>query len=200
MSESFTGLITKVRKDRKGFFIDGNWYSVFASSEMDGVNKGDTVTFTFTKKGDWNNIDNGTVKVTAGATASGSGSGGGGGGGGSGSYNSQFRSVPELNRIDGLRFAVETIGASSTAGDVKEAVQATLKLANLYTLFIDGSLPAAGAASTPASTGGGADAAAKAAAEAAAAEEAEAARVAAEAAAQAQQAAGASALDDFLGG
>ena len=192
MSESFTGMITKVRKDRKGFFIDGNWYSVFAASEMDGANKGDTVTFTFTKKGDWNNIDNGTIKVTAGAAPASSGSGGGSSGGGS--YNSQFRSVPELNRIDGLRFAVETIGASTIAGDPKEAVQATLKLANLYTLFIEGTL--GGVVETKVDDGP--DAEAKAAAVKAEEERKEAeAKATAEAAAK-QQAAGASALDDFL--
>jgi len=192
MSESFSGLITKVRKDRKGFFIDGNWYSVYASSEMDGVNKGDTVSFTFVRKGDWNNIDNGTIKKEASAPAA---SGGSSSGGGGGSYNSQFRTVPELNRIDGLRFAVESVGST---GDLKTNVQQTLKIAAVYTAFIEGNLPGAGTASTP--SGGDADAAAKAAAEATAAEEAEKARVAAEEAAAKQQAAGASALDDFLGG
>jgi hypothetical protein len=196
MSESFTGLITKVRKDRKGFFIDGNWYSVFASSEMDGVNKGDTVTFTFTKKGDWNNIDNGTVKVTAASAPAPSGSTGGSGGG---SYNSQFRSVPELNRIDGLRFAVETIGSTTIAGDMKEAAQATLKLAAVYTAFIEGSLGGAAPAPAPAANNAP-DADAKAAAAKAEEERKEAeAKATAEAAAK-QQAAGASALDDFLGG
>jgi hypothetical protein len=195
MSESFTGLITKVRKDRKGFFIDGNWYSVFASSEMDGVNKGDTVTFTFTKKGDWNNIDNGTVKVTAGAAPAPSSGGGNGGGG---SYNSQFRSVPELNRIDGLRFAVETIGASSLADRMKDAAQATLKLAAVYTAFIEGNLGAPAAAAPAADNAP--DAAAKEAAAKAEEERKEAEAKAAATAAAAQQAAGASALDDFLGG
>ena len=195
MSESFTGLITKVRKDRKGFFIDGEWYSVFASSEMDGVNKGDTVTFTFTKKGDWNNIDNGTIKITAGAAPA-SGSGGGSGGKGGGSYNNQFRSVPELNRIDGLRFAVETIGASTSAGDLKSAAQATLKLAAVYTAFIEGNLGAP-AAAPPADNAPDADAKAAAAKAEEERKEAE-AKATAEAAAK-QQAAGASALDDFLG-
>ena len=194
MSETFSGLITKVRKDRKGFFIDGNWYSVFASSEMDGVNKGDTVTFTFTKKGDWNNIDNGTIKVTAGAPpAASGGKSGDGGGNGSG-----FRTVPELNRIDGLRFAVET-QAQVAGTDVKERVQSTLKIAAVYTAFIEGNL-GGGTATATATAASAPDAAAKAAAEAAAAEEAEKAKAAAEAAAKAQQAAGQSALDDFLGG
>jgi len=194
MSDPITGTITKVRKDRKGFFIDGEWYSVFDSSEMDGVNKGDTVKFTFKKKGDWNNIDNGTVKKTEAAPASSGGGKSYGGGGG----NSQFRSVPELNRIDGLRFATKIVGALHKNADLKEAVKSTLSIAAVFTAFIEGSIGTpAGAAPAPETND--ADAAAKAAAEAAAQAEREAAAKAAEEAAKAQQAAGQSALDDFLG-
>lgn len=192
MSDPITGTITKVRKDRKGFFIDGEWYSVFDSSEMDGVNKGDTVKFTFKKKGDWNNIDNGTVKKTEAAPAS---SGGGKSYGGGG--NSQFRSVPELNRIDGLRFAVETVGNNNGSATIQDDVKSVLKIAAVYTAFIEGTIGAPAGAAAPETND--ADAAAKAAAEAAAQAEREAAAKAAEEAAKAQQAAGQSALDDFLG-
>ena len=195
MSEKITGVITKVRKDRKGFYVNSDWYSLF-NKPLDGINKGDTVTFEFTNKdGKWNNVVDDIVTVTAPAT---SGSGGGGKGGGNGTG---FRTVPELNRIDGLRFAVEIIG--STVGSVKERVPVTLKVANLYVQFIEGNLeqviPAGGAAaaSTPDAE---AKAAAEAAAEAAALAAEEEARKASEAAAAAQQAAGQSVLDDFLGG
>lgn len=194
MSESFTGTITKVRKDRKGFFIDGAWYSVYDQSEMDGVNKGDNVTFTFKKKGDWNNIDNGTIKTNAAAPAQAATGGKSYGGG-----NSQFRSVPELNRIDGLRFAVEAVGDSDLAMNLKEAAKAILALAPVFTAFIDGTLSPPVAGATGEAGTNAADAAAKEAAEAAAEADRIAAKEAAEAAAKAQQAAGQSALDDFLG-
>jgi hypothetical protein len=201
MSTAMTGTITKVRKDRKGFFIDGEWYSVYVDSEMDGANKGSNVSFTFVKKGDWNNVDNGSVKVNAQAAPA---PGGAGGKTYSGGGDKQFRTVPELTRIDALKLAVETVNGAADNLNLKTAAQAALKLAPVYVAFIEGTLAGApaGAATTAAGTNA-ADEAAKAAAEAAQIEEArkaDEAAAAAEAAQVAQAAAGQGALDDFLAG
>jgi hypothetical protein len=184
---SVTGKIQTVRKDRKGCKIDDVWYSAYKPEEMNGAQRGDTVTLEYKEKGDFKNI----VSVTVVETAPKGGGGGGyskGGGGGA-----QFRSVPELNRIDALKLAVDV-----TAGDAdtKERVKHVLKLVPVFVNIIENG----GGATAPAKSGDD-DAAAKAAAAEAArkAAEAEAKRKAEEeAAAAAQQQAASSALDDFL--
>jgi len=57
------GTIKVMRKDRKGFQLeDGQWYSGY---NLLSVNKGDTVEFNFTQKGQYKNID-GPVTVVGG--------------------------------------------------------------------------------------------------------------------------------------
>ena len=185
-----SGLIQSVRKDRKGFKIDEVWYSGYTPDELNGASKGDTVTLEYTEKGQYKNIVKGTVQVTASAPAG----GGGGSGYTKGGGDKQFRSVPELNRIDALKLAVDTVPQGN---DLKAQVQHIIKLAKAYVAFIEG----AGGGTAQAATAPQTDAAAEAEAAAARAKaEAEAkAKAEAEAAARAaQQAAGGAALDEFL--
>lgn len=195
MSLSMTGVVQSVRKDGKGFKINEVWYSGYTPDELNGARKGDTVTFSYTEKGQYKNLVKDSVVVTA-SGGGGGGSGSGGGGGYSGGGDKQFRSVAELNRIDALRLAVETV----KDGDDKARVKSILKLAPIYVAFIEGQL---GGVPAPATNGAvDAEAAAKAAAEAAAAKAKAEAEAAAQAAAaqQAQVAAAGTALDDFING
>lgn len=196
-----SGVIQSVRKDRKGFKIDEVWYSGYTPDELNGASKGDTVTLEYTEKGQYKNIVKGTVQVTASAPAGGGGSGYTKGGG-----DKQFRSVPELNRIDALRLAVDTVPQGN---DLKAQVQHIIKLAKAYVAFIEGAGGGTAQAGTAPQTDAAAEAEAaaaraKAEAEAKAKAEAEAkakaeAEAKARAEAQAAQAQNsAAALDAFL--
>jgi hypothetical protein len=189
---SASGVIQSVRRDRKGIKIDDVWYSAYNPSELGEAQRGDTVTVEYKPKGDFKNI----VSVTVDAAAPKGGGGGGRGGGYSGGGDKQFRSVPELNRIDALNAAVAV-----TAGDTdtKERVKHVLKLVPVFVNVIENG--AGGGAAAPAKSDTGDDAAAKAEAEAKRKAEEEARKKAeaeAAAAAAAQKEAASSALDDFL--
>lgn len=189
-----TGVVQTTRKDGKGFKMDDVWYSGYTPDELNGAQKGDSVTFEYTEKGQYKNIVKGTVQVTKGAPQS-----SGGGGGYSGGGDKQFRTVPELTRIDALRLAVDTLSKTAGSDDPKARVKAILKLAPVYVAFIEGSLGggnAQAATAPPTDAAAAAEAAAKAEAEAKAKAEAEAKARAEAQAAQAQNSA--AALDAFL--
>lgn len=70
-AETKSGVVEAVRKDGKGFAIDDVWYS---SWDALNINKGDSVVFTYVKKGQYNNIKgkvrtDGTGQPTGSASA-----------------------------------------------------------------------------------------------------------------------------------
>jgi len=67
MSGQVEGTVSAVRKDRKGFQIDGDiWYSSFNALPMD-IGNGVKVKFGFVQKGQWNNIKGGVDVLDAGS-------------------------------------------------------------------------------------------------------------------------------------
>ena len=144
------GKIGKFRKDRKAFEIDDVWYSAFKSSWMGEAQSGDTVEFEYTEKGDFKNISEGTLKVTAKKPAGGGSSGGGKGGGG-GYSKGEFRSVPQLVRTDAVNQAlklIETQGARFANG--KQALTAVLYYSNVIEAYVNGEVNVDGVALPPA--------------------------------------------------
>jgi|TARA_Y100000310_G_scaffold20001_1_gene19507 hypothetical protein len=67
-----TGTVEAVRKDRKGFKLEGSeeWYSVYEARSMSGVNRGSEVEFEFTRKDRWLNVVGGVVVLSGGGPAS----------------------------------------------------------------------------------------------------------------------------------
>lgn len=70
-AETKSGVVEAVRRDGKGFAIDDVWYS---SWDALNINKGDSVVFTYVKKGQYNNIKgkvrtDGTGQPTGSASA-----------------------------------------------------------------------------------------------------------------------------------
>lgn len=135
-----TGKVSKIRKDRKGLCIDDVWYSGYKPSYIGEAQVGDTVTFTYTEKGDWKNITEDTLTIGAkgggSAPSSGGSSSSSGGGGGGGS--NQFRSVPQLVRTDAVTQAlklIETQGFIYNTG--KQALRATLYFANVIAAYVN---------------------------------------------------------------
>lgn len=63
--------IVSMRRDRRGFKDeDGNWYSCFNASTLNGCERGDEVEFEFTEKGGYKNVQEKTfVKVGGSASA-----------------------------------------------------------------------------------------------------------------------------------
>ncbi len=187
-----TGTIQSVRRDRKGVKIDDVWYSAYAASELNGAERGDHVKLTYSAKGDFKNIQKPGVEVLSKGEGQSSGGGGGRKSGGNGGGDKQFRTVPELNRIDALNAAVAVTVADT---DTKERVKHVMKLVPIFVNVIENGTP------TQAKAKATDDAAAKAAAEEAArkaAEEKAKREAEAAAAAEAQKEEAATALDDFL--
>lgn len=63
---TINGVIEAVRKDKRGFKIGEEWYGVFSTSQLAEADRGDEVSFTYIRKGDYNNVQ-GPVKVVAGS-------------------------------------------------------------------------------------------------------------------------------------
>ena len=67
--KQMSGTVAAVRKDRKGLCINDVWYSVYAVSQMKGVEKGASVSFDYiTNEKGYNNIK-GDVKVEEGGSS-----------------------------------------------------------------------------------------------------------------------------------
>lgn len=75
MTEQMTGVVEAVRKDRRGIKVGDDWYSAYNPSQLNDVEKGDSVKFDYTVKGNFNNIK-GAVTKTDGVPNNNSGSGG----------------------------------------------------------------------------------------------------------------------------
>lgn len=58
--------VESMRKDRTAIKVNGDWYSSYGGKGLGGVEYGDNVTFEFTKKGRFNNIQ-GQVQVVEGS-------------------------------------------------------------------------------------------------------------------------------------
>lgn len=66
------GVVQAVRKDRKGFQLEDEWYSAFNPSQIDGVEKGAKVSFKFKENGTFKNLS-GKVTVISSTAPSGGG-------------------------------------------------------------------------------------------------------------------------------
>jgi len=139
MSDFVKGKITGVRKDRKGVKLDDdNWYSVRNASALGNADRGDTLEASYTQNGNWNNLDEKSIKITKGGGAS---SGGGGGGyKGGGSKASDFRTPDEIMRTTALECAVEflTAGEELEPGVYADNVEKVLRTSDLFTAYIKG--------------------------------------------------------------
>jgi len=147
MSE-MKGKIEKMRKDRKGLMIDDVWYSGYKASFLGDAQVGDTVEFEFTSKGDFKNITDGTLKVlekSEGKSSSGGGGGGGGNKGGGGYSKGEFRSVPQLVRTDAVNQALKLLEQQNAQyPSVKQAIKATLYVANVIAAYVNAEINADG--------------------------------------------------------
>ena len=69
MVETTKGKVKNVRKDRKGLELDnGSWYSIRTGEVPSTINRGDTVSITFSVNGRYNNIE--TISKTDSAPSS----------------------------------------------------------------------------------------------------------------------------------
>lgn len=194
MSETLSGNIEAVRKDNKGIKVSGEWYSVRNASALNGAGKGDTINATFERNGKWNNLDEASIKISAGQVNTGKSSGSGGG-----SKGGQFRTPDEIMRTEALNQSL-TFHTDIDPNDYGGAIEKLLKTADLFTAYAKGLIDVSG---TGQATAGGPtpeEEAARLAAEAQAeAEAAEAAKQAEAAAATEAAASAPSALSSFLG-
>ena len=63
-----TGPVEAMSKDNKRLMVAGVWYGNF--NPLNGINRGDVVSFDFIKKGQWNNIKGGVEVITSGGNPS----------------------------------------------------------------------------------------------------------------------------------
>lgn len=56
MNEITNQVVEAKSKDGKKIMIGPDWFSAFNASTLEGVERGDTVSFVYTLKGDWKNI------------------------------------------------------------------------------------------------------------------------------------------------
>ncbi len=152
--QSIKGVVKALSKYGKGFALEGTdgWFTSYKESDVEGAVVGATVEFKYQTKAnpkgaDYLNIQ-GQVNVVSAAPAAQAQSKGSAGGG----TNKQFRTVEELNRIDGLRMAIDmqSAGALTLPTDNKEALIALILLGMGVSAYIDGRFTPTAAAATQA--------------------------------------------------
>lgn len=122
MNDKVRGVISAVRKDGKGFQIDGTWYSIYKDDVLK-VKKGDEVEFTVKVNGNFNNV-RGEIKVVGGGGGnSNAGSGGGTGRALAGGYDIGVAVGHALN------CAVHLAGPKAKLQDVEVLAVQVYKLA-----------------------------------------------------------------------
>ncbi len=152
--QSTKGVVKALSKYGKGFALEGidGWFTSYKESDVEGAVVGATVEFKYQTKAnpkgaDYLNIQ-GQVNVVSAAPAAQARSSGSAGVGGT---NKQFRTVEELNRIDGLRMAIDmqSAGALTLPTNNKEALVALILLGSGISAYIDGRFVPVAAATRP---------------------------------------------------
>ena len=109
------------KKDSFKVTIDDEEFTSFGKPDFD---EGDTIEFQYKANGDYNNIEKDSIEVIKRSEnpkkKKDSGKSGGKGYSKGGNGGAQFRSIPELNRIDGLKLAIEN---RNEPADVLDIIQ-----------------------------------------------------------------------------